>query len=77
MVAVTPLDTPSGDAPRPTGWTIALRGVRRERAGATILSEIDLDVAPGRIVGLVGPSGCGASTLLRLISGAERPDGGT
>lgn len=77
MVAVTALDPSPGDASRPTGWTIVLEGVRRERSGVVILDGVDLDVVAGRIVGLVGPSGCGASTLLRLVSGAERPDAGT
>ena len=77
MVAVTALDPSPGDASRPTGWTIVLEGVRRERSGVVILDGVDLDVTAGRIVGLVGPSGCGASTLLRLVSGAERPDAGT
>ncbi|WP_150958057.1 ATP-binding cassette domain-containing protein [Microbacterium testaceum] len=77
MVAVTPVDaSPVGQAPRP-GWSLALRGVNRERAGAPILRDIDLDVAPGTIVALVGPSGCGASTLLRVASGAERVDAGS
>lgn len=77
MVAVTPVDpSPLGEEPR-SGWSIALRGVRRERSGVAILRDIDLDVAPGTIVALVGPSGCGASTLLRVVSGAERADAGT
>lgn len=77
MVAVTALDPSPGDASRPTGWTIVLEGVRRERSGVVILDGVDLDVSAGRIVGLVGPSGCGASTLLRLVSGAEKPDAGS
>jgi len=76
MVAVTPVDSsPRGETPRP-GWSISLRGVHRERAGVSILRDIDLHVAPGTVVALVGPSGCGASTLLRVVSGAERPDAG-
>ncbi|WP_295839863.1 ABC transporter ATP-binding protein [uncultured Microbacterium sp.] len=77
MVAVTPVDPSSPDARRPGGWSVSLRGVGRDRAGTPILRDIDLEIAPGRIVAFVGPSGCGASTLLRLVSGAERPDTGT
>ena len=33
---------------------------------------VDLEVAPGKLVGLLGPSGCGKTTLLRLIAGFER-----
>lgn len=78
MVAVIPVDPSStADAAPAPGWTITLSGVRRERAGSVILSDVDLEVGPGRIVALVGASGCGASTLLRLVTGAERPDAGT
>lgn len=77
MVAVTPVDpTPVGESPG-SGWSISLRGVHRERAGVPVLRGIDLDVAAGTIVAVVGPSGCGASTLLRVVSGTQRPDAGT
>lgn len=78
MVAVTPVDPPaSAREPSARGWSISLRGVRRDRAGARVLHDIDLDIGPGGIVAVVGPSGCGASTLLRLVTGAERADAGT
>jgi len=40
------------------------------------LREIDLDVAPGEFVTLIGHSGCGKSTLLNLIAGLTRPTAG-
>lgn len=42
-----------------------------------ILREIHLVVEPGATIGLVGPSGSGKSSLLMLLSGLERPSGGT
>ena len=42
-----------------------------------VLDGVDLDVADGEIVGLLGPSGSGKSTLLRVIAGIIAPDSGT
>ena len=41
-----------------------------------VLVDIDLDVAAGDFVALMGPSGSGKSTLLNLIAGIDKPDGG-
>jgi putative ABC transport system ATP-binding protein len=46
-------------------------GVRRP-----ILRGVDLDVAPGTLVALLGPSGSGKSTLLNVVSGIDTPDAG-
>ena len=40
------------------------------------VSEVDLAIRPGEIVGLVGESGCGKSTLLRALLALEAPQGG-
>jgi iron(III) transport system ATP-binding protein len=45
--------------------------------GNTVLHDIDLDLPPGTTTAVVGSSGCGKTTLLRLIAGFETPDGGT
>ena len=44
--------------------------------GAHALEDVSLDVAAGEIVALVGGSGCGKTTLLRLVSGLEAPTRG-
>src|SRR5579864_4164993 len=41
-----------------------------------ILKDIDLSVASGEALGLIGPSGSGKSTLLMVMAGLERPDSG-
>ncbi|MEU7587265.1 ATP-binding cassette domain-containing protein [Micromonospora sp. NPDC049230] len=43
----------------------------------TVVEDVTLRVAAGEIVGLVGDSGCGKTTLARVITGLHRPRGGT
>jgi NitT/TauT family transport system ATP-binding protein len=43
----------------------------------TALRDLDLQVAPGEFCAVVGPTGCGKSTTLTLVSGLERPSDGT
>jgi NitT/TauT family transport system ATP-binding protein len=43
----------------------------------TALKDLDLRVAPGEFCAIVGPTGCGKSTTLTLVSGLERPSVGT
>jgi NitT/TauT family transport system ATP-binding protein len=64
------------------GPAIELRRVTKRFAtesGATYtaLRELDLAVAPGEFCAVVGPTGCGKSTMLTLVSGLERPSAGS
>lgn len=56
---------------------ISMRGVRRVAGGRVILDSIDLDIYPGETMVIMGGSGSGKSTMLRLMIGAIRPDAGT
>ncbi len=42
-----------------------------------ILQDISFSVSAGERIGLIGPNGCGKSTLMRLLTGLESPDSGT
>jgi putative spermidine/putrescine transport system ATP-binding protein len=55
---------------------IALRGVTRRFGATTAVDGLSLDIEPGELIALVGGSGCGKTTTLRLIAGFERPDAG-
>ena len=48
-----------------------------QRDEVIAVKNLNLDVNPGELVAFLGPSGTGKTTLLRLIAGFERPDGGT
>ena len=49
---------------------------RGEKSAVAALSDITLDVAEGAILGVIGRSGAGKSSLIRLINGLERPTSG-
>jgi tungstate transport system ATP-binding protein len=56
---------------------IDLSGVSKAYDGNPVLAGVDLTVEEDEILAIVGPSGVGKTTLLRLASGLERPDTGT
>ena len=55
---------------------LRLRGVSKRFGDIVALDGIDLDVAAGEVVVLIGPSGSGKSTLLRCVNALETPDTG-
>jgi len=61
----------------PEGAAISIRALHVIRGGNEVLPHIDLDVPRGQIVGLLGPSGGGKTTLMRAIVGAQIVAGGS
>jgi spermidine/putrescine transport system ATP-binding protein len=56
--------------------TVALDGVTK-RFGATVpVDHLDVEIGPGEFLSLLGPSGCGPTTTLRMLAGFEQPDEG-
>ncbi len=59
------------------GVQLQLRNLHKHYAQRAVLRNLQLDIAPGQFVAIVGRSGCGKTTLLRLIAGLEARSAGT
>ncbi|MCY7326494.1 MAG: ATP-binding cassette domain-containing protein, partial [Microbacteriaceae bacterium] len=57
--------------------TLVAKGVAGGYAHRTLFDSLDLTVAPGDVVGVVGVNGSGKSTLLRILAGVDEPQSGT
>lgn len=56
---------------------LTIKGLKKSFGAKAVLRGIDLEVMPGEFVAIVGRSGCGKSTMLRLIAGLEVPSAGS
>jgi NitT/TauT family transport system ATP-binding protein len=75
--------TPPQGAPTVAGSAVDLLGVSKSRpkgtgreTGGLVLNHVHLRLEAGSFVSLVGPGGCGKTTLLRLLAGLEAPSAG-
>ncbi|MDX8481851.1 amino acid ABC transporter ATP-binding protein [Mesorhizobium sp. VK24D] len=56
---------------------LRITGLVKEFGNRTVINGVDLDVMPGEVVVIIGPSGTGKSTMLRCVNGLEDINGGT
>jgi sulfonate transport system ATP-binding protein len=56
---------------------VSVRGLSLSFGSADVLRDLDLDIAPGEFVALLGRSGSGKTTLLRVLAGLAEPSTGT
>lgn len=61
---------------KPIQPLLEVRNIVKTFGGVTALSGVTLDLLPGEVLCLAGENGCGKSTLIKIISGAEKPDSG-
>jgi spermidine/putrescine transport system ATP-binding protein len=59
-----------------TGGAIRLQQLAKAFGGVPAVTGIDLDIPAGKFYSLLGASGCGKTTTLRMIAGFEKPDSG-
>jgi iron complex transport system ATP-binding protein len=55
---------------------IKIEGISFGYTQKTVLADIDLSITKGEVVAVLGPNGCGKSTLIKIMLGLLRPDAG-
>src|SRR3989441_5430190 len=70
------LATPASDQEQRPGVAASVRGVSKRFKKARVLEDVSFDVAEGESLVLLGASGSGKTTILRIMAGLERPDSG-
>ena len=70
--------TPGGaqGAPRTGEPALRLTGISKSFGAVQALTDVDFEVWPGEVVGLVGDNGAGKSTLIKIIAGVNPADSG-
>ncbi|HKF65754.1 MAG TPA: energy-dependent translational throttle protein EttA [Vicinamibacterales bacterium] len=63
--------------PRLGDIVVEARGLKKGYGDNVLIDGLDFTLPRGGIVGVIGPNGAGKTTLFRMITGQERPDGGT
>jgi len=68
---------PSRRRPTKRDVLVRIRGLRFRRGDRVIFDGVDIDILRGKVTAIMGPSGTGKTTLLKLIGGQLRPEAGT
>jgi ATP-binding cassette ChvD family protein len=63
--------------PRLGDLVVEARGLRKAYGDLLLIDELNFTLPRGGIVGVIGPNGAGKTTMFRMITGQEKPDGGT
>ena len=63
--------------PRLGNVVVEAEGLRKGFGNQLLIDGLDFKLPPGGIVGVIGPNGAGKTTLFRMITGQEKPDGGS
>lgn len=71
------MTAPAAPAAPAAPTVLSLRGVSKQFGAVAALTGIDLDVAAGEVVAVVGDNGAGKSTLVKILSGVYTPDAGS
>ena len=64
-------------APRLGNDVVIAKGLTKGFGDRLLIDKLNFSLPRGGIVGIIGPNGAGKTTLFRMISGAEKPDGGS
>jgi len=64
----TPLGSAAANRPE-RRFAFKVRNLSKDYGGHKVLDNISFDIPEGKIVGLLGPNGCGKTTLIKILAG--------
>jgi ATP-binding cassette ChvD family protein len=74
--ALDPVDLRIPPGPRLGDKVIDIKNVTKGFGDRTLIKDLSFEVPPGGVLGIIGPNGRGKTTLLKMITGREKPDKG-